>query len=119
MNTNIIEHLQDIHVNAWNEKDATQRLELLRSIYADDIKMYDKDVVFDGLTAIADFVGTLISEDPAYSFTAASPLESLQNSARLYGRIQTSGGPLDSMDFFLIEDGKVKHLYAYMVPGKI
>ena len=119
MNTNLVQQLQDIHVKAWNEKEATKRLELLQIIYAEDIKMYDRDLIIEGLTGIADFIATLISEDPAYSFAMASPLETLQNSARLYGHIQTSGGPLNSMDFFLIEDGKVKHLYAYMSPDTI
>ena len=117
MNTEQINQLQDIHVTAWNEKDATKRLELLKKIYTDDIKMYDKDFIFDGITAVSDFIGQLMATDPAFSFAAAKPIEVLQNSARLFGHIQTSGGMLNSMDFFLLNNGKINHLYAYMEPA--
>jgi hypothetical protein len=118
MEIKLIAELQKIHVNAWNEKDAAKRNELLEVIYAEDIKMYDKDFILDGLKSVSDFIGKLIAEDPAYHFAAAKPIEPLQDSARFYGHINTSGGLLNSMDFFLIEDGKVKHLYAFMEPAQ-
>jgi len=110
------EYLQKIHVIAWNEKDATKRKELLEEIYAHDIKMYDKDFILEGLDAVSEFIGKLIEGDPAFSFEAAQPIEPLQNSARLFGKIQTSEEILRSMDFFLIENDKVKDLYAFMEP---
>ena len=117
MDSKLFTELQDIHVTAWNEKDAAKRNELLERIYAADIKMYDKDFILEGLKAVSDFIGKLIVEDPAYHFATAKPIEPLQDSARFYGHINTSGGPLNSMDFFLLEDGKVKHLYAFMEPA--
>ena len=117
MEKTIFSQLQEIHVAAWNEKDVAKRDELLKVIYADDIKMYDKDFVFDGLRAVSDFIGKLISEDPGYKFSAAKPIDLLQNSARLFGHIQTGGGLLNSMDFFLLENDKVKQLYAFIEPA--
>lgn len=113
---NNLQELQDIHVAAWNEKDASKRYELLKQIYTDDVKMYDKDVVFASLTEVSDFIGKLLTEDAAFHFSAVKPIEGLQNSARLYGRIITSQVTLNSMDFFILENGKVKHLYAFMEP---
>ena len=110
----LFNELQELHVAAWNEKDETKRIELLEKIYANDIKMYDKDLSLDGLKAVSDFIGKLITEDPAFKFSAAKPLEPLQNGARLFGHIQTSGGMLNSMDFFLVENEKVKCLYAFL-----
>jgi len=118
MNEKLFSQLQDIHVLAWNEKDAARRAEMLGIIYADDIKMYDKDFILDGLQAISDFIGKLTREDPTFNFSAARPIEFLQNSARFYGHIQTSGGLLNSMDFFIAENGKVKQLYAFMEPAQ-
>jgi hypothetical protein len=109
--------LQEIHVAAWNEKDVVKRDELLKKIYADDIQMHDKDFSFDGLKAVSDFIGKLIAEDPAYKFSAAKPIEPIQNSARFFGHIQTGGGLLNSMDFFLIENDKVTQLYAFIEPA--
>ena len=117
MTDNELKELQEIHVAAWNEKDRQKRDSLLQKIYAAEIKMYDRTFVLNGLKEVSDFIGKLISEDAAYSFAAAKPIASLQNSARLYGHINTGGGPFNSMDFFLLEDGKVKHLYAYMEPA--
>lgn len=117
MEKNLFNQLQEIHVAAWNEKDATKRDELLKQIYADDIKMYDKDFVFDGLRAVSDFIGQLIAEDPSFKFSTAKPIEPIQNSARFFGQIQTGGGMLNSMDFFLIENDKVKILYAFIEPA--
>ncbi|EHQ26717.1 hypothetical protein [Mucilaginibacter paludis] len=118
MANKLFSELQEIHVAAWNEKDGAKRDELLKKIYSDDIKMYDKEFILDGLKAVSDFIGKLIAEDPAFNFSAAKPIEELQNSARLFGHIQTSGGMLNSMDFFLIENEKVKHLYAFMAPAE-
>jgi len=116
MNKELFKQLQEIHVAAWNEKDVIKRDEMLKKIYADDIKMYDKEFTFDGLKAVSDFIGELMVEDPAFRFSAAKPIEPLQNSARLFGHIQTGGGLLNSMDFFLIENDKVKELYAFIEP---
>jgi hypothetical protein len=118
MDNTFFTELQLTHVSAWNEKDSAKRVELLEKIYTDDIRMYDKDFIFEGLKAVSDFIGKLITEDPAYHFAAAKPIEPLQNSARFYGSIQTSGGLLNSMDFFLIENGKVDRLYAFLEPAK-
>lgn len=118
MDIQVFNELQEIHVTAWNEKDVTKRNELLKKIYADDVKMYDKEFILDGLKAVSDFIGKLMAQDPAFNFSAARPIEPLQDSARLFGHIQTSGGMLNSMDFFLLQDGKVKHLYAFMEPAQ-
>ena len=117
MEKELFSRLQEIHVAAWNEKDVTRRDELLKKIYADDIKMYDKEFILNGLKAVSDFIGKLIAEDPAFKFSAAKPIEPLQNSARFFGHIQTGGGMLNSMDFFLMDKEKVQHLYAFMEPA--
>ena len=110
-----LEKLQKVHVAAWNEKDPTERLKLLNSIYAANINMYDKDFMLNGTQEISDFIGKLQS-DPKFLFSSTGEIEGLQNSARLYGKIQTSGPTLNSMDFFILENDKAKHYYAFMSP---
>lgn len=114
----LFSELQAKHVAAWNEKDAIKRDELLKNIYADDIKMYDRELTLVGLKAVSDFIGKLIAEDPAYKFSAVKPIDPLQKTARLFGQIVTSGGVLNSMDFFVIENGKVANLYAFLEPAQ-
>ena len=117
MSVNFFNELQNIHVTAWNEKEEAKRIDLLKKIYADDVKMYDKGFILHSLNDVSDFIGKLHSEDPVFNFAAAKPIDPLQNGARFYGQIQTSQGMLNSMDFFLIENEKVKHLYAFMEPA--
>jgi len=110
-----LEKLQKAHLEAWNEKDRAKREEILKSIYADDIKMYDKDFILNGIQEISDFIEKL-QDDPKFLFTANGNIEDIQNSARLYGKIYTSEVTLNSMDFFILENGKAKHYYAFMSP---
>lgn len=107
--------LQKVHVAAWNERDRSKRDELLKSIYAEDIKMYDKEFILNGTTEISDFIAKL-QADPEFLFSAATDIEELQDSARLYGHIRTSAGILNSMDFFILESGKAKYYYAFISP---
>jgi hypothetical protein len=104
--------LQQAHVAAWNERDRAKR-GLLNSIYADDITMYDTGFVLNGTAQISDFIQKLHG-DPEFQFSSAGEIEPLQNSARLSGRIRTGKGALNSMDFFILDNGKVKQYYAFM-----
>lgn len=117
MENEIFKVLQETHVAAWNEKDTKKREALLREIYAEDIKMYDSEAAYSGIQAVSDFIGKLLHDDPLFNFSALTPLEALHNGARLYGQIRTAGGMLHSMDFFLVEDGKVKQLFAFLQPA--
>ncbi|WP_040005671.1 nuclear transport factor 2 family protein [Fibrisoma limi] len=114
MDAQLIQTLQATHIAAWNEKDRTKRATLLQSIYADTITMYDKELVLHGIEAVSDFIEKLQREDPAFQFSAAKPIESVQNGVRLYGHIDTAQGRLNSMDFFVMDEGKVLHLYAFI-----
>jgi hypothetical protein len=118
MDTQFIERLQENHVAAWNEKVREKRDNLLKTIYAEDIKMYDPDTVFQSLAEVSDFIGTLHSQDPNFYFSAAKPMNFTQNGARLFGHIGTRENPnmMSSMDFFIIENGKVAHLYVMIEP---
>ncbi len=111
-----INDLQEAHVAAWNELDRTSRDSLLKKIYAEEIRMYDKDFILQGIAEVSDFIGKL-QQDADFHFSEAKPIEVIQNGARFYGHIRTGQGTLNSMDFFVIENGKVLHLYAFMDAG--
>ena len=119
MDAQLISKLQENHVAAWNERDREKRDSLLRTVYAEDIKMYDPDFILQNLDEVSDFIGKLHSQDPDFYFSAAKPMDSTQNGARLYGHIGTKQKPdiMNSMDFFIIENGKAAHLYVIMEPA--
>jgi hypothetical protein len=114
MNAQFVETLQQTHLALWNEKDASRREELITSIYADDIKMYDKDFILSGTSEISNFIGKLLTDDSNFHFSAAKPMQATQNGIRFYWNVQNSGSLLTGMDFFIIENEKVTELYVFM-----
>ena len=121
MDTELIQKLQENHVAAWNERDREKRDTLLRTVYAEDIKMYDPDFVLQNLTEVSDFIGKLHTQNPDFHFSAAKSMDFTQNGARLFGLIGTKEKPdmMKSMDFFIIENGKAAHLYVMLEPAAV
>lgn len=119
MDAQFFKTLQENHIAAWNERDREKRDNLLKEIYAEDIKMYDPNSIIQSLAEVSDFIGTLHTQDPDFYFSAAKPIDFTQNGARLYGHIGTKENPgiMNSMDFFIIENGKAAHLYVMMEPA--
>ena len=113
-----LKEFKETHIDGWNERDRSKRDALLSKIYAQDIKMYDEKSIYDGLKAISDFVGILHAQDPDFHFYSDNAMEPNQDSIRFFGKIRTGQGILSSMDFFLIENGKAVHLYAFLAPEK-
>ncbi|GAB3041677.1 nuclear transport factor 2 family protein [Spirosoma pulveris] len=109
-------NLQQTHTAVWNEKDRTTRDALMQTIYAGDIKMYDKDFTLTGISAVSDFIDKLFAGDDNFTFTIAKPMESTQHGARLYWNIRTGPQPnvLTGMDFFIVENEKVAQLFVFM-----
>ena len=106
--------LQQTHTAVWNEKDRATRDALMQTIYADNLNMYDKDFILTGTTAVSDFIDKLFADDANFNFTATKPMESTQHGARLYWTIQTGPNVLTGMDFFVVENEKVAHLFVFM-----
>lgn len=116
MDAQQISSFQHTHVTIWNERDRTKRDRLMETIYAEGIKMYDKDFILTGNKAISDFIDQLHQQDSGFLFAASNPMTSTQNGLRLYWQIQSGKQPglLTGMDFFVTENEKVVHLYVFM-----
>jgi hypothetical protein len=113
MDAQQIKTLQEAHITAWNERDRTKRDALLTTIYAGEVKMYDKDFILHGNKEISDFIDK-VHTDPGFHFSATKPMEKSQNGVRLAWQIQTGKDILTGMDFFVLENDKVLHLYVFM-----
>jgi hypothetical protein len=114
MDTQILKTLAENHIALWNEKDPARREELAKTIYSDDIKMYDKDFILTGGSEVLGFISKLFAGDANFQFNAVKPMQATQNGVRLFWHIRTNGIDLTGMDFFVIENGKVQHLYVFM-----
>lgn len=114
MDTNFLNDLQQMHLALWNESDPTRRRDLISRIYADNVRMYDKDFVLTGTEEVVNFIGKLLSEDPGFTFTITRPVQATQNGLRLFWKIETGGATLTGMDFFVMENERVRDLYVFM-----
>ncbi|MGF7214586.1 hypothetical protein GGR92_000726 [Spirosoma lacussanchae] len=116
METDLLTRIQETHVAIWNEKDRARRVAMMQTIYAANIQMYDKDFTLTDTEAIADFIDKLFADDADFLFTAEKPMDSTQHGARLYWTIRTGPQPntLTGMDFFVLEDEKIAHLFVFM-----
>ena len=116
MDARFLQTLQESHLSVWNERDRTKRDELIKTIYAEDIKMCDKDFIFHGIKEISDFIDKLHTQDPQFHFSPARDMEASQNGIRLFWNIRMGQEPglMTGMDFFLVEEGKVVLLYVFM-----
>ncbi|GAB3798146.1 hypothetical protein GCM10028819_18590 [Spirosoma humi] len=114
MDAQLMNMLQQTHTAVWNEKDRTTRDALMQTIYADNMKMYDKDFILVGLVAVSDFIDKLFAGDDNFNFTPTKPIESTQHGARLFWDIHTGPDRLTGMDFFVLENEKVAHLFVFM-----
>ncbi|CAN5482608.1 hypothetical protein BH09BAC4_BH09BAC4_00130 [soil metagenome] len=114
MDAQLMNTLQQTHTAVWNEKDRTTRDALMQTIYADDINMYDKDFILTGIAAVSDFIDKLFEGDANFNFTATKPMQSTQHGARLYWDIRTGSNVLTGMDFFVVDNEKVAHLFVFM-----
>lgn len=116
MDISLLSKIQETHLAIWNERDRAKRDELMATIYAENIKMYDKDFVLAGIKEISDFIDKLHSQESNFVFTAEKPMDFTQNGARLYWEIHMGEKQdlLTGMDFFIVENEKVAHLYVFM-----
>lgn len=114
MTPEFIKNLQRTHLAIWNEKDASAREKLIKTIYADDIRMFDKDFILTGSAEVSNFISKLLKEDAAFDFTATKEMQATQNGVRFFWNIKTSGPILTGMDFFVIQADKVSDLYVFM-----
>ncbi|WP_430405706.1 nuclear transport factor 2 family protein [Fluviicola sp.] len=113
MNAESIRNLEATHLEVWNERDRSKRDGMLSEIYAHDIRMYDPNTILNGISEVSDFIDK-VQTDPEFNFKAVRPMEWTQNGARLFWTIETSKGDLKGMDFFILENGKVAHLYVFI-----
>jgi hypothetical protein len=113
MDAQFFTQLQETHVLSWNERNRLKRDDMLNTIYADSIKMYDPVFILNGIKEISDFIDK-VQMDPQFDFVAVNSLEWVHNTARLFWSIKTEQGLLTGMDFFVLEEGKVAKLYVFM-----
>jgi hypothetical protein len=108
------------HLNLWNERDKNKRKKILNDIYAPDIEMVDRHFVARGRDQIDAFIADLQKKSPDFRFSHAKPVDTHHNIARMYWQVGNAAHPaaVTGMDFFVVENGKVKKLYVFVEGDK-
>lgn len=113
MNDQLLNEIQATHIAIWNERSRPKRDELTSTLYSENIKMYDPGFTLTGVKDVSDFIDK-VQSDAKFVFKATQPMDGTQNGLRLFWSIETSQGVLTGMDFFILDGGKVEHLYVFM-----
>ncbi|MDQ0593852.1 hypothetical protein QFZ37_002221 [Chryseobacterium ginsenosidimutans] len=111
--------LQDSLLVIWNNRNSAERLKLMETIYAPDIKFFedDKSEPFTGFTAIDDLIQKLQQDLPAdFEFTLTTAPKSNHNIQHISWQLGIPGQqPVAAgSDVAIIEEGKIKSLYLFL-----
>jgi len=94
----------------WTERNAETRRAAIRAHFHEDIRFFDHDGEFVGHEALENFSDSLQARFPDGRFSLVSPPQALGDGIRAYWRF----GPVDGMDFAVLEGDKIKRLYAFV-----
>lgn len=101
----------------FGERDANQRLQTIRVLYAEDAVLNEPHASVRGHDAICDAVTALLASlPPAFVFTAAGPASGHHGIGRLSWRSGPAGGPVavTGMDIAQIEGGVIRALTVFV-----
>lgn len=94
----------------WTETDGVSRRASIEAHYQPDIRFTDLDGEFVGYEALETFSDSLQARFPGEQFELVGHPDTLGDAVRAYWNL----GPVSGMDFALLEDGKVRALYAFI-----
>lgn len=108
------------HLILWNEQDKSKRKKIMTEIYAPDIEMVDRHFVAKGREQVDSFITGLQKKSPDFRFSHSKPIDTHHNIARMYWQVGNAAHPaaVNGMDFFVLENGKVKKLYVFVEGDK-
>ncbi|SEK80305.1 nuclear transport factor 2 family protein [Parapedobacter koreensis] len=117
MNNDLALLLEKNLAQVWSERDASHRIESIRTIYAINSGLYHVGHQTTGYEAINDSVSKVLANVPAtFSFFKLQPIVINNDIGRL---IWGMGPNIESivatgMDIAFFEDGKIKSLYVFL-----
>lgn len=100
----------------WSERDNARRLDAIKNIYAAGSGLYHVGHKIEGLEAINESAGGIISSMPeSFVFTLLKPVIINNSIGRLIWGVGPEGQPpvATGMDIAHFEKGKIKSLYVF------
>jgi hypothetical protein len=94
----------------WTEQDVKKRRESIESHYDAEIHFHDPDGDFIGHDALESFSDTLQARFPGQRFELVGEPQTVGDAIRADWQF----GPVTGTDFALLEDEKVRSLYAFV-----
>ncbi|WPV01928.1 nuclear transport factor 2 family protein [Mucilaginibacter sp. cycad4] len=110
----MVEHLNQV----WNQRDEVLRMKAIKSIYAEDIVMFDMDdETFSGYDAISQKVASLLNSlPPDFSINQSIPIVLHNDVGKLEWGVGPTGAPsvLTGTDIVFFKDDKIKSFYVFV-----
>lgn len=103
----------------FSERDASQRIAAIRSLYSPDAVLYEPDSIKAGYDAISQAVDELLASLPrAFVFSPMGPAVGHHGLARLRWRAGPPEGPaaVTGTDVARIEAGRIASLHVFIDP---
>lgn len=101
----------------WSQRNASTRIELIRSLYTDDAVLYEIDDSITGHDAINNKISGLLSSMPAdFIFTLQGPVIVNHNMGKLLWGVGPEGQPPVQlgMDIALFDGNRIRSLYVFL-----
>ena len=117
MNKALIQLMEEHLKQVWSERNPTNRLKALNTLYTKDSILYEVDKIVSGHEAINNKIsGVVGSIPPDFSFTKLKPVIINNNAGRLVWGLGPKGKPPVSTgtDIAIFENGKIKLLYVFI-----
>ena len=109
----LVQHLNEI----WNQREETQRLTAIESVYARDIELFEVGEQFSGYEAVNRKVSKTLNGLPAvFSISQLKPIVINNNVGKLDWGVGPTGAPpvATGTDIVIFENGRIKSLYVFL-----
>ncbi|RZJ73038.1 nuclear transport factor 2 family protein [Flavobacterium sp.] len=101
----------------WAQRDASERIKIIESLYSADAKLFEEGHQTSGYEAINDAVTNVLQNFPQeFTFFLLRPIAVNGNMAKTsWGIGSDLQAPVATgIDITLVEDGKIKALYVFL-----
>jgi SnoaL-like domain len=106
----------DLYLDAWNERDADRRAELVGRAWSDDGRLVDPPMAAEGAQGIADMAAVLHEQFPGHRFERASGIDAHHGFLRFAWNLVAPDGSvaLTGLDVGAIaEDGRLSRIVGF------
>ena len=114
--TNTITSVVDTYIAAWNETDASRRVELVAETFTDDARYLDPLMSGEGVEGIAAMIGAAQAQFPGHRFELSFGPDTHNDVVRFAWALRGDGDPVArGVDFATVNgDGRLRNVTGFL-----